>query len=265
MTIATFFILGLIIGSFLNVLVFRLHLAESFIWGRSKCPKCGATIRWYDNIPLLSFILLGFRCRDCREKISWQYPLVEFITGLGFALIAKFFWVFNDPATWALAIYYWGLWSLFVTLLVYDLLYMEIPGLVLWPTLGWAVIFNLIFDWSKTGLFDIFQSAVFSGTLGAFVSFIFFFLLVSISKEKWMGMGDAYLAIILGCVLGWPKILLGMMLAFAIGAIVGIILIIFKKKNLQSHLPFVPFFIVGSVIALFFYQPITQWYFNLFF
>ncbi len=265
MILLIFLILGLLVGSFLNVVVYRLRTAEDLIVDRSRCPHCKTVIAWYDNIPVLSFILLKFRCRNCKQRISYQYPLVEIFTGLIFAFIGYRFFSPTDATTWATAIYYLGIASFLIVIFVYDILYMEIPGLVLWPSIGWTVAFNLFFDWSRTDFGNnVFNLATYSGVLGAFIAFMFFFLLVAISKEKWMGMGDAYLAILLGLILGWPAILLGLMLAFAIGAVVGVIMIASKKKNMQSQIPFAPFLVAGTLIAMFFYAPIINWYFSLF-
>lgn len=266
MTLAIFFVVGLAVGSFLNVLVYRLNIAETLVLDRSKCPHCKKMIRWYDNIPVLSFILLGMRCRDCKKKISWQYPIVEIATGVLFLLIGAKFFSPADATAWTLTIYYLGAVSALLAILVYDFLYMEIPGLVLWPALAWTIAFNLYFDWEKTNLGnDVFSIATYSGTLAAFAAFMFFFILVSVSKEKWMGIGDAYLAILLGFITGWPQILLAMFLAFFIGSIYGIILIISKKKTMKSQIPFAPFLVLGTLITIFCYYPITNWYFSLFY
>ena len=268
MIIIIFFILGLIIGSFLNVVVYRLRVAESITHGRSMCPHCKATIKWYDNIPLLSFILLHFRCRYCHEKISWQYPLVEFFTGVLFALVGSAYFNAADLATWSTAAHYLVIVSFLAVIFVYDALYMEIPEIILWPAVGWAAAFNLFLDWAepeKFGSLGLLGMHTYSGTLAALAAFMFFFLMVAVSREKWMGMGDAYLAILLGLVLGWPEILLALFLAFGIGALYGVILIILKKKNMKSQIPFAPFLILGTFVAMFFYAEITSWYFNLFY
>lgn len=265
MTVIIFFIFGLIVGSFINVVVYRLNVAESFTTGRSKCPHCKELISWYDNIPLLSFILLKFRCRNCKEKISYQYPLVEFFTGLLFAFVATRYFNASDVSTWTATIYYLGVASALVAIFVYDFLYMEIPGLVLWPAIGWAVGFNLLLDWNSAGSANnIFNSLTYSGTLAAFAAFAFFFMMVAGSKEKWMGMGDGYLVIFLGLVLGWPKILLALILSFSIGAIIGLILIAAKKKKMQSQIPFAPFLVIGTFLAMFFYEAIAGWYLGMF-
>jgi leader peptidase (prepilin peptidase)/N-methyltransferase len=260
-----FFILGLIIGSFLNVVVCRLNLAESFLVGRSHCPHCKKNIRWYDNIPILSFIIFRFRCRDCKEKISWQYPLVELFTGFLFLLIGWKFFVLGSSLTWAVSVYYLGIVSFLMIIFVYDWLYMEIPGIVLWVAVGFAVAFNLFFDWSRIEIVgNVLGFSIYSGVLAAFVVFLFFFLLVAVSKEKWMGMGDAQLVILLGLVLGWPQILLALMLAFAFGAIIGLALVFLKKKEMKSRIPFAPFLVIGTFVMIFFYQDIVNWYLGLF-
>lgn len=267
MTFLIFLVLGLIVGSFLNVVVYRLRVAEDLVMDRSHCPHCKTTIAWYDNIPVLSFILLKFRCRNCREKISWQYPLVEIFTGVVFALIGQGYFDALNVSTWATTIYYAGIASFLIVIFVYDFLYLEIPGLALWPAIGFAIVFNLFFDWGRVDLasLGVLGSSVYSGTLGAMAAFTFFFLMVVISKEKWMGMGDAYLVILLGLILGWPQILLALMLAFALGALSGIILILLKKKKMGSQIPFAPFLILGSLITLFWYMPIMTWYTGLFY
>ena len=254
--------LGLIVGSFLNVLVYRLHTAEDLIFDRSKCPHCKNVIRWYDNIPLLSFIILKFRCRDCKEKISWQYPIVEFLTGSLFVLVGWKFFIVSSVSSWLPTAYYLFIISALLVILVYDLLYMEIPMAVLWVGVFVSIALGLYFDWIAPA--SLLNTKIYSGILAAFVAFIFFFALSAGSKEKWMGMGDVYLVILLGLILGWPKILLALFLAFLLGATYGTILIAIKKKKMQSQVPFAPFLVIGTFIALLFYSPIVSWYFSLF-
>lgn len=257
-----FFLFGLLIGSFLNVVVYRIRTAETVL-GRSHCRHCKKTIRWYDNIPLLSFILLKFKCRDCGEKISWQYPLVEFLTGVVFALLASQYFALEDMSTWVTTGAMLFFASAFIVVFVYDVAYMEIPSLVLWPVVVLALAFDVYLD-IGTSFFSIWDRSLVSGLIAAGAAFLFFFSLSFFSREKWMGMGDAYLVILLGLILGWPKILLGLFLAFAIGAICGIILIALKKKKMQSQLPFAPFLIAGTFLTLFYYDPIIGWYLSFF-
>lgn len=264
-----FLISGLIVGSFLNVLVYRIHTAEELFWDRSKCPHCKKQIRWFDNIPVVSFVILKFRCRDCQEKISWQYPIVEIFTGVIFALIGWKFFMLSDTTSWLPTAFYLFISSSLITILVYDFLYLEIPGSVLWVSIFLAVVFGLYIDGTallglENNTLNLLDTRIYPGILSATLAFVFFFSLSFFSKEKWMGMGDAYLVILLGLVLGWPEILLALFLAFFLGAVYGIIMLTMKKKKMKSQVPFAPFLVLGTLIALFFYSPIINWYFSLF-
>lgn len=259
-----FFIGGLLIGSFLNVLVYRFRAVESFLWTRSKCSHCQNLIRWFDNIPVLSFIFLGARCRDCKKKISWQYPLVEILTGIIFGFVGAKFFVSSDWLSWVLTTYYLFIFSILIAILVYDWLYFEILGILLWTGIFGAIVFNLFWDWQNFSSWQsIWNSFTYSGFLAGTAVFSFFFFLVVISREKWMGMGDANLAILLGLFLGWPKIILAFFLAFALGATYGIILIVLRKKKMKSQIPFAPFLVAGTMISFFFFSSISAWYWNL--
>jgi len=264
-----FLILGLLVGSFLNVLVYRIHTAEELFWDRSKCPHCKKKIRWFDNIPVVSFVILKFRCRDCQKKISWQYPVVEILTGIVFALISWKFFVLTDTTSWFPTAYYLFISASLITILVYDFLYLEIPGSVLWVSIFCAIIFGLYSDGIsllnlENNTLNLLDTKIYPGVLSATVAFIFFFTLSFFSKEKWMGMGDAYLVILLGLILGWPEIILALFLSFAIGATYGIIMLAMKKKKMKSQVPFAPFLILGTFISIFFYTPIVTWYLSLF-
>lgn len=262
--IIIFLILGLIIGSFLNVVIYRLNVAESFTSGRSKCPHCQTMIRWYDNIPLVSFVILNAKCRDCQKKISWQYPLVEFFTGILFVLVGMKFFTLENMQTWTATGYFMGVASFLVVIFVYDLLHMEIPNLVIWVAVFWSAVFNLALDWENKILpSSPLDLLTYSGVLAAVSAFIFFFLLVIKSKEKWMGLGDAYLVIFLGLFLGWPNILLALFLAFSSGAIIGLALVAFRKKGMKSPIPFAPFLVAGAIVAMFWGTEIINWYWNL--
>jgi len=250
MTILIFFILGLIIGSFLNVVVYRLELAETIL-GRSHCPHCKVKVRWYDNVPLLSFIILRAKCRDCEEKISWQYPAVEFLTGVMFALIGVAFFIPWNFQAWGETAFYLAVFSVLMVIFVYDWKFMEIPMIVLWLGVGIVLGYYLVFDWlnfnPQLGLTSL---RLFSGILAGGGAFLAFFLLSTLSKEKWMGMGDAYLALLIGLVARTPMVFWALMLSFTIGALFGIILIALKKKTLQSQVPFGPFMVLGCFLAV---------------
>lgn len=265
--VAILFIFGLIIGSFLNVVICRLNLAESLL-GRSNCPHCKSKIRWYDNIPLLSFIILSAKCRDCQKKISWQYPLVEFFTGVIFVLVGFCFFNLYDFQSWILTFYYLVLFSLLLVIFVYDYNFLEIPMIIFWIALGWSILYALFFDWlnfnPEIGIWNL---SVFSSLVGGIVAFLFFFILVSVSKEKWMGMGDAYLAFLAGFVVGFPRIFIALTLSFFIGSVCSIILLAMKKKTMKSQIPFAPFLVSAIILTIVIPEifPALKYYYLLFY
>lgn len=261
-----FFILGLMFGSFINVVVHRLELAESLVFGGSRCPHCKKGIRWYDNVPALSFIVLKARCRDCKEKISWQYPIVEIVAGALFAFVEAKYFVLADAASWITSIYWLGIVCFLLAIALYDFLHLEIPGEILWPAIFWTIGFNLYFDGTRMDFANnIFNSSVFSGMLAAFLAFIFFFAISAGSKEKWMGIGDAYLALLCGAVVGINGILPAIVFSSLLGAGVGIFLVALGRKKMKSQIPFGPFLAAGTIIAAFCYPLIASWYAGLFF
>jgi len=258
-----FFVVGLIIGSFLNVIIYRLRLMES-IAGRSYCPHCKHKISWYDNIPLLSFILLRAKCRTCKGDISWQYPLVEFLSGIIFLLVAKYFLIIGSVTTYWETLFYLIIFSLLLVLLAYDWKFMEVPILIFWIILGTSTIYFIYSDFIglQSGI-DTISLRTISGLVGGFTAWIFFFSLVFFSKEKWMGWGDVYIGFLVGFILGWPNILIGLLLSFAIGAVYAIIAMLVGKKNMKSQIPFIPFLVVGTMLTVFIYKifPNINYYF----
>ena len=227
------FILGLSIGSFLNVIICRLETKETIISNRSYCPQCRVILKWYDLIPVLSFLLQKCRCRYCNKKISWQYPVVEIATACLFLLIFNLqFSIFN-------LIYYFIIVSFLIIIFTYDLKHYIIPNRIVYP----CIIISLLYL-----LFTAYDS-LFYYFLSAFIASGFFLALVLISKGKWMGLGDVKLAFLMGLILGWPNILLALFLSFLLGAVVGVGLIVFNKKDFKSQIPFGPF-LAGSTILV---------------
>ena len=245
-----FLLLGLIIGSFINAVVYRLNAVESLM-ERSHCPHCKKTVRWFDNVPLVSFLLLSAKCRDCGEKISWQYPIVEAATGIMFALLGTYFFSPIDSTSWALTGFYLIVFSLLMVIFVYDFQYMEIPMLVLWLGVGISLIYLVWSDFQNFYLASsIMNLGTISGLIGGAVAFLFFFGLAAYSKETWMGYGDAYLGLLIGLIVGWPNILAALMLSFTIGALVSVGLIAVSKKTMKSQVPFAPFLITGTFLVV---------------
>ncbi|MBZ1345436.1 MAG: prepilin peptidase [Candidatus Nealsonbacteria bacterium] len=262
-----FFFFGLAVGSFLNCLIYRLEKNEALFWGRSYCPNCRYVLSWQDLIPLFSFFLLKGKCRYCRQKISWQYPLVEISTAAIFLLIFNFFTPLDNfvsnGARFSIfnflnLIYYWLIASFLIVIFVYDLKHYIIPDRIIYSAIGIALIFN--FQFLIFNQFSIFKFSILSG-LGAA---IFFLTIVLISGGKWMGIGDIKLAFLMGLILGWPNILVALFLAFLLGAFIGAILLISRKKTLKSEIPFGPFLVSGTFISIFFGPQIISFYLNLF-
>lgn len=250
--IATLFILGLIAGSFLNVVLFRFETGETVVSGRSRCNACRKTIRWYDNIPLLSFLMLRGKCRGCGTRISWQYPAVELVTAFLFAFAGSIFYVPGSVEAALELAFALGLIAILLVVFVYDLIHMEIPVSALMAGISWT-FFSFFLLWYFAVPREAFLDSRFvEGIVGGGIAFLFFYALVFFSRESWMGMGDAWLASILGFVTGWKMLLPALTLAFGSGALVGIALMMFGKKEMRSRIPFGPFLVASVLFMLFF-------------
>lgn len=234
---------GLSIGSFLNVLIDRLPMGESIWLGRSHCDNCQKTISWYDLIPVISFIILQRKCRYCRNKISWQYPLVEVATGLIFLFTyASMIRIIGTDFIVPHLIYYLGVVGCLIIIFVTDLKYRIIPDQ------------NLIFLTVITFVYQLIYSLqlIKVNLISAIVSMLFFLFLVIITRGKGMGLGDVKLSFVMGLILGFPKIIVALYLSFLTGAVVSLILILTHKKSMKSTIAFGPFLVLGTLISLFY-------------
>jgi len=236
---------GLAIGSFINVLVLR---EGGGFKGRSRCPHCRHKLVWFDLIPLLSFVWLKRKCRYCLKTISWRYPLVELISGLGFLLI------FSLPLSSVLSGWLLVLFSLGLLISVYDLKYLIIPNKFLGLFLFWLVVGSILF-W---------RGAIVIHLLSGIVLASFFLLLLLLSSGQCIGGGDINLAILLGFWAGWPDILVLLMVTYLIGGVVAALLLIYKKARLASHIAFGPFLIIGAFTAFLWSEEIIRWYLGFF-
>lgn len=253
------FLFGLIIGSFLNCVIYRLEKGEQ-LTGRSYCPHCKHTLTWIDLIPVYSFLFLRGKCRYCHKKISMQYPIIESLTALIFFLIFIFPPFAKASDGQAILNFINLCFLLYITsslivIFVYDLKHYMIPDKVLFPAIAIAFLYHLIF--SPQLLFINYALA----GLGVAAFFCIIFI---ISKGTWIGFGDCKLAVLLGLLLGFPYIVLGLFLAFLFGAIIGLILMYYKKKGLKSEIPFAPFLITGTFVAMFWGPQMISWYTSLF-
>jgi leader peptidase (prepilin peptidase) / N-methyltransferase len=261
------FILGLIAGSFLNCLIYRTEKEKSFLKGRSFCPYCGHVLSWQDLIPVISFILLRGRCRYCRERISVQYPLVELFTGSVFALIFhfRFFSVAQKEIVFSFEnavsfLFLSFVFSCLIVVFVYDLKHFIIPDKVIYPAILAALGYNAYLFLINDRLFHLFLDNIYSA-VGACA---FFLLVIFVSRGKGMGWGDAKLGFLMGLLLGPVNVVVALFSSFILGAIIGTGLLLLKKKKMKSELPFGPFLVTGTIIAMFWGQELANWYFNLF-
>ena len=242
------FALGLTIGSFLNCVIYRMEEGKSFLRGHSFCPHCKHVLEWRDLIPVFSFLILKGKCRYCHQKISWQYPLVELSTAFIFLFI-----FLTSPSNIYTMVYLLLISCFFIVIFVYDLKHYIIPDKVIHPAIFLALIYNLI---NYPTFLKNLLAAVGAGA--------FFFFIFLISQGKWMGFGDGKLAFLMSLFLGFPNILTALFLAFFIGAIIGITLIILKRKKFKSEVPFAPFLVIGTFIALFLGNQILSFYLKFF-
>lgn len=262
-TYVLIFIFGLLVGSFLNVIIHRLHTGESFLFTRSQCPRCGHVLAWYELVPVISFFAQKRRCRKCRQPISWQYPTVELATALLF--VASYAFVVQHMNDMVIA--WWGglaafnlLYTLklfvFVSVLlvvfVYDLRHYLILDVVTVPAMIFAFAINVILFPRLGTVTSLLGAAAVSGG--------FFWLQYVVSKGRWIGGGDIRLGALMGFMLGWPYVVVALFVAYILGALVSIALLIAGRKRWESQVPFGTFLAIGTVVALFFAEKIITWY-----
>ncbi len=246
-----FFILGTIIGSFINVVVLRHKTGRSSVTGRSQCFSCGKKLFWYELVPIFSFLFLKGRCLDCNSSISYQYPIVEFITGLSFFGIS---WKIGLSSSLPL---YLLIASVLIAISVYDFKHKIIPN-------GMVFIFDflaLMALFVSQGFYASFSMPGLYNLLAGPILFSFFAFLWIISSGKWMGFGDAKLALGVGWVLGFSGGISSIIMAFWIGAIWSLSMLALQKLKIshfgltiKSEIPFAPFIIIA-----FFLQFFTGW------
>lgn len=230
------FVFGTLIGSFLNVVIAR-HNTGMTLGGRSKCFTCNKTLRWFELVPIFSFLVQGAACRRCKSKISWQYPIIEAGTGVLFALIV---WTFGLSLD---ALFYVVITSLLVVITVYDAKHKIIPD-------------SFVYTFSALAFIHLFIGAtptlwqILAGPLLALP----FFCLWLFSKGRWMGLGDSKLTLGIGWVLGLGAGISALVLAFWIGAIISVfwMMVVFKKFKTRYEIPFGPYLILGMYLVLFF-------------
>jgi prepilin signal peptidase PulO-like enzyme (type II secretory pathway) len=244
------FLLGLVIGSFLNVVVFRLNTGES-LGGRSRCLHCGYQLRWMNLVPVFSYLLQGGRCSSCGSKISIQYMSVELVTGLVFLFSFLNFGqgaLLLDP--YVLLLRLLGV-ALLVAIVVYDIRHKIIPDQLVYTFIALSLVYHyLVFGWQRIGSLDLVSGPML---------FLFFAALWFVSRGRWMGFGDAKLALGIGLLLGFGGGISAVLLAFWIGALYGLAVLLLQALSflpalltIKSEVPFAPFLVLGLMLVLFF-------------
>lgn len=292
MLILFLFIIGLAIGSFLNVVAFRydpersvFHLKK--LGGRSMCLGCKETLKWYDLVPLLSYLFLLGRCRYCKDKISPQYPIVEFLSGLAFlspvyfykvfgaanflATGASIYWLYVLSAIWVLALLSFILLSVidFRLYIIPDEInvfigFLGIVKIIILYLFGKTEILYRSFLGGYAYIFGLENTLWLNHLAAAIFGVLFFGIIIYVTKGAGMGMGDMKLAGALGMLFGWPDIILLIVLSFITGSIFGLIFMAVKKEGLKAAIPFGPFIVLGGLITMFFGESLLKIYFNFF-
>jgi leader peptidase (prepilin peptidase)/N-methyltransferase len=243
---------GLVIGSFLNVCIGRLPAGESIVSPSSRCPSCHTAIRWYDNIPLVSYLALGGRCRVCRAGISLRYPAVELLTAAAF--VVQGVWFAGDPILLANRLV---LTALLVALFGTDLETQRLPNVLTYPGLIAGLIFSV---WVPPGLI----ACAIGAAAGAAVLLAIRWAWHRATGVDGMGLGDVKMLAMIGAFLGWRQILVVLFLSSLTGAIVGLALAALKKKSLQTRLPFGTFLAVAAFVASLVGDALVRWYVGLY-
>jgi leader peptidase (prepilin peptidase)/N-methyltransferase len=272
------FAFGAIVGSFLNVVIHRVPNEESVVFPNSACPKCRQPIKPYDNLPILSWLILGGKCRNCREKISPRYPAVEFLTALLFVLV---FWQIGFNLFLPVALIFV---AAMVALIFIDAEHMILPNVITYPLLVFSLLVRLIFplfisaeyftDLNSAPLtyfqgYPVWMVSLIGAFLGALLGGGSLWLIGEIWKRlrgvDAMGLGDVKMMFGVGALLGWKLTFLSILLGAFSGAVAGIFVIYSQKeKDLQAQIPFGIFLGLGSIIALLFGEQMIIWYLRTF-
>ncbi|MEJ5348072.1 MAG: prepilin peptidase [Desulfosoma sp.] len=247
--VAVFFI-GCCLGSFYNVIIYRWPKGESIVSPPSRCPACGTLIRWYDNIPVVSFVLLRGRCRQCRKSISWRYPAVELLTGL---MAAGLFRMFGWSAPF-FVFFVFG--SLLVLIAFIDLDTFLIPDML---SLG-----GLALGLTAAAVFP--HMSWVDAWIGALLGGGFFFAVAwgyqRLRNQDGLGGGDIKLLAMIGAFIGWKGVLFTVFVSSVIGAAVGLAVMARSRQGLVTRLPFGPFLSLGAMSYVFWGERFTRWYFE---
>ena len=243
--------LGSVVGSFLNVCIYRLPIRKSIVWPASACTKCGHKLSWYENVPIVSWVVLRARCRQCGEPIAMRYPIVEALTGAMFAIA----WWYYGPGLLLASRLVFG--CALLVLFAIDLEHHLLPNAITLPGIVVGFVFSVISG--EPGWIDSAIGIVVGGGMLFAIAEVYY----RVRKEEGLGMGDVKMLAMIGAFLGWRLTLLTLMFASLSGTIVGLALIVSKRGSLKYALPFGTFLALGAAAAATVGQPLLDWYVNL--
>ncbi len=265
MHLVLLFLLGIAIGSFLNVLVLRVNTGEN-MRGRSRCFSCLKKLGWHDLVPILSYITIRGRCRYCKSKVSLQYPLVELVTGAIFVIIGVMMFGYDMPvisySQFAIYLLTVAFFSMLVAISAYDARHKIIPDQFSIALFAIAALFEMLVLYQVSGNI---RGEFIPSALAALGAFGFFGGLWLVSGGRWMGFGDAKIAISIGLFLGYPAILYGLLFAFWSGALFGIFMLVWGAYSRKAEIPFAPFLAFGCFLAyifMYFASDFFLWYYS---
>jgi leader peptidase (prepilin peptidase)/N-methyltransferase len=245
----TFFLAGACVGSFLNVCIFRLPAELSIVKPASRCPHCKKPLKWRDNIPLLSYLLLGGRCRSCKRSISWQYPAVEALTGFYFALAFLHFQADPLRLVWAL-----GLGAFCILLSVIDIKTMTLPDSIVLPAMALFGFTAYVNPWLGTGWRERAGTMLTGFLVGGGILYGMGWLGAFVLKKDALGGGDIKLMAALGMALGWDRAMGGLFIGSILSGLLGLSLQATGRLSPQSPMPYGPFLCAGCLAVLFYPQ-----------
>jgi leader peptidase (prepilin peptidase) / N-methyltransferase len=263
------FLFGLIIGSFLNVCILRIPTGKSIVLPASACPKCGAAIRVYDNIPVISYLILRGKCRGCKTKISPMYPLVEFLTGLLFFACYYAFGLSVETLKWA------TFSAIMIVLVFTDLRERILPDVVNFTGFALGLVFSLFVAptdgsalWIANHIFQFpppqpvlsLADALLGAALGSGLLWLVSEAYFRLRGREGMGLGDVKMMLMAGAFLGAKRTLLTIMAGSILGSVIGIAVIVARRKEADYELPFGTFLGAGALLVVFFGTPVVNWY-----
>ena len=238
---------GAIVGSFLNVCIYRLPRGRSIVWPASACPHCSRPLAWYENIPVVSYLALGGRCRTCREPIAARYPIVEALTAAMFALA----WWYYGPGVLFASRVVFG--CALIVLFAIDLEHHLLPNVVTLPGIVVGFAFSLV---TEPGWFASLVGILLGGGVLFGIAEVYY----RVRHEEGLGMGDVKMLAMIGAFIGWKLMIVALMLASLSGSIVGVLLIVTKRGGMKYALPFGTFLAIGAASAATLGQMLLDWY-----